>query len=89
MDEETLNLGKWVKCQRRMHTTSKLLPQRAAALERIGFSFAPGALTKDEKLEVQLGLLDTLRKRREISNSQVNDLNVLYDKWSAAEQHNS
>ena len=72
-----------------MHTTSKLLPQRAAALRGIGFSFTPGAPTKDEKLEVQLGLLDTLRKRREVSNAQVNDLNVLYDKWSAAEQHNS
>ena len=91
MDEETVKLGKWVKRQRRQYTTNKLPPERVAALEGIGFDFNPGAFTKDERLDVQLGLLDALRKRRELSNAQVHDLDFVYNEWQrrAAEEGNS
>ena len=90
MDEETVKLGKWVKRQRRQYTTNKLPPERVAALEGIGFDFKPGAPTKIERLEEQLGLLDALRKRRELSNAQVHDLDFLYNEWQrrAAEEGN-
>ena len=82
VDEETAKLGKWVKRQRRAFSTGKLAPERKAALDEIGFDFSPGAASKDERLAVQLGLLDELRKRRELSNAQVQDLNFLHGEWS-------
>mmetsp|Transcript_5713 Transcript_5713/g.12971 ORF Transcript_5713/g.12971 Transcript_5713/m.12971 type:complete len:733 (+) Transcript_5713:57-2255(+) len=81
VDPETVKLGKWVKRQRRQYATNQLPPHRVAALEGIEFDFKPGSATKAERLEVQLGLLDTLRKSRELSNAQVQDLNFLYDEW--------
>eukprot|EP00574_Skeletonema_japonicum_P003827 CAMPEP_0201722396 /NCGR_PEP_ID=MMETSP0593-20130828/6793_1 /ASSEMBLY_ACC=CAM_ASM_000672 /TAXON_ID=267983 /ORGANISM="Skeletonema japonicum, Strain CCMP2506" /LENGTH=692 /DNA_ID=CAMNT_0048213349 /DNA_START=38 /DNA_END=2116 /DNA_ORIENTATION=- len=81
LDAETVKLGKWVKRQRRQYTTDQLSSDRIAALTEIGFDFKPGNASKEERLEVQLGLLDSLRKRRELSNAQVADLNYIYDEW--------
>ena len=61
--------------------TDQLSPDRIAALTEIGFDFKPGNATKSERLEIQLGLLDSLRQRRELSNAQVADLNFLYGEW--------
>ncbi|KAL9190124.1 hypothetical protein ACHAXT_007335 [Thalassiosira profunda] len=82
-DDETIQLGKWVKRQRRAHSQGKLSQERVEALEEIGFSFKPGNATKEEKIEIQLGLLDNLRKRRELTNAQVADLDYLYEEWKA------
>lgn len=81
LDSETVKLGKWVKRQRRQFATDQLSSERAAALTAIGFDFKPGNASKSERLEIQLGLLDSLRKRRELSNAQVADLNYIYDEW--------
>lgn len=81
LDAETVKLGKWVKRQRRQFTTDQLSSDRVAALTEIGFDFKPGNASKGERLEIQLGLLDSLRKRRELSNAQVADLNYIYDEW--------
>ena len=56
-DDETIQLGKWVKRQRRAHSQGKLSQERVEALEEIGFSFKPGNATKEEKIEIQLGLV--------------------------------
>ncbi len=75
-------MGKWVKRQRRQYTQNQLPQGRQVALEEIGFDFKPGtAPTREERLNIQLGLLDSLRRRRELSNAQVQDLNCLYDEW--------
>lgn len=81
LDHDTVKLGKWVKRQRRQYATDQLPADRVAALTEIGFDLKPGNITKVERLEIQLGLLDSLRKRRELSNAQVADLNFLYDEW--------
>eukprot|EP00986_Skeletonema_menzelii_P015422 scaffold11724_cov148-Skeletonema_menzelii.AAC.7 len=81
LDLETVKLGKWVKRQRRQFATDQLSSDRVAALTEIGFDFKPGNASKSERLEIQLGLLDSLRKRRELSNAQVADLNYIYDEW--------
>lgn len=80
-DPELVKLGKWVKRQRRHYAIDKLPPERLSALKEINFEFKPGNATKEERISVQLGLLDALRKRRELSNAQVADLNFLYDEW--------
>mmetsp|Transcript_11257 Transcript_11257/g.16936 ORF Transcript_11257/g.16936 Transcript_11257/m.16936 type:complete len:709 (+) Transcript_11257:179-2305(+) len=81
LDADTCKLGKWVKRQRRQFATDQLTPDRVAALTEIGFDFKPGNASKGERLEIQLGLLDSLRKRRELSNAQVADLNFIYEEW--------
>ena len=81
IDEETIKLAKWVKRQKCHYMANNLRPERVAALEDIGFDFKPGNATKQERVNIQLGLLDQLRKRRELSNVQVADLNYLYDEW--------
>lgn len=81
LDLETVKLGKWVKRQRRQYSTDQLTADRVLALTEIGFDFKPGNASKVERLEIQLGLLDSLRKRRELSNAQVADLNFIYDEW--------
>lgn len=78
---DTVRLGKWVKRQRRLYITKKLQPERLEALKEIEFDLKPGAATKEERLEVQLGLLDALRKRRELSKAQVQDLDQLAEEW--------
>lgn len=78
---DIIKLGKWVKRQRRQYATEQLSADRVAALTEIGFDFKPGNATKGERLDIQLNLLDALRKRRELSNSQIADLNFLYDEW--------
>ena len=83
MDLDTVKLGKWVKRQRRQYATDQLSTDRVAALTEIGFDFKPGNASKTERLEIQLGLLDSLRKRRELSNAQVADLNFIYDEWKS------
>lgn len=80
-DPETLQLGKWVKRQRRQYALKQLSQDRIEALEKIGFSFNPGNPTKEEKIEIQLGLLDSLRKRPELTKVQVADLDFVYDQW--------
>ena len=81
VEEETIKLGKWAKRQRHLSSKNELPPERSVALEQIGFDFKPAPATKEERLEVQLGLLDALRKQRELSNAQVEDLNFLFDEW--------
>lgn len=80
-DPETIQLGKWLKRQRRLYSTSQLPANRVAALQAIGFDFQAGHMTKGEKLKIQLGLLDQLRRSRELTQAQVEDLNGLYDEW--------
>ena len=80
-DEETLKLGGWVKRQRSQYTSDALSADRIEKLQSIGFKFKPGRQSKDERTELQLGLLDALRNRRELNIAQVADLNYLYDHW--------
>jgi hypothetical protein len=88
-DEETTKLGKWVKRQRSQFASNALSPDRVERLEQIGFDFKPGKVSKEERTEIQLGLLDALRKRRELSNAQVADLNFLYDEWKRRAESNN
>lgn len=88
-DEETIKLGKWVKRQRSQFASNSLPPDRVEKLEEIGFDFKPGKVSKEERTEIQLGLLDALRKRRELSNAQVADLNFLYDEWKRRADSNN
>ena len=74
-------MGVWAKRQRRQYALGTLPADRVAALKGIDFDFKPGRSTKKERLAIQLGLLDALRKRRELTNAQVADLNYLYDEW--------
>jgi hypothetical protein len=80
-DEETLKLGGWVKRQRSYYASGTLSPERIERLNSIGFEFTPSRPSKDERSEIQLGLLDTLRKNSVLSAAQVADLNYLYDHW--------
>lgn len=88
-DEETLKLGTWVKRQRSHYASDMLSAERVEKLNSIGFVFKPGRQTKNQKLEVQLGLLDALRKRNELNASQIADLNYLYDEWKRRGETNS
>ncbi|KAL3776829.1 hypothetical protein HJC23_011159 [Cyclotella cryptica] len=88
-DEETIKLGKWVKRQRSQFASNALPSDRVEKLKEIGFDFKPGKASKEERTEIQLGLLDALRKRRELSNAQVADLNFLYDEWKRRAESNN
>lgn len=88
-DQETIKLGKWVKRQRSLYAANTLSSDRVERLHEIGFQFKPGKSSKKERTEIQLGLLDALRKRRELSNAQVADLNFLYDEWKRRAESNS
>lgn len=88
-DEETIKLGKWVKRQRSQFASNTLPSDRVEKLKEIGFDFKPGKASKEERTEIQLGLLDSLRKRRELSNAQVADLNFLYDEWKRRAKSNN
>lgn len=80
-NDEILKLGGWVKRQRSHYASATLAPERIEKLQSIGFSFKPRRQSKDERAELQLGLLDALRNRRELSAAQVADLDYLYDHW--------
>lgn len=82
IDKDTLKLGNWIKRQRRMHINNELPERRVQALLSIGYSFGPMMPpTKKERLDIQLGLLDELRKSRDLDEAQVQDLNILYSQW--------
>jgi hypothetical protein len=80
-DEETIKLGGWVKRQRSLYASGSLPAERTEKLNSIGFEFTPSRQSKDERIELQLGLLDALRKNSALNASQVADLNYLYDHW--------
>ncbi|KAL3773517.1 hypothetical protein ACHAWO_000513 [Cyclotella atomus] len=80
-DEETIKLGGWVKRQRSLYASGSLPAERTEKLNSIGFEFTPSRQSKDERIELQLGLLDALRKNSALNASQVADLNYLYDYW--------
>jgi hypothetical protein len=88
-DEETLRLGGWVKRQRMKYASDTLSSDRVDKLKSIGFKFNVGVKSKRERLDVQLGLLDSLRKRTELSVAQVADLDFLYDEWKRRAETNS
>jgi len=88
LDSETVKLGKWVKRQRTLQKKGELDPKRFKMLTEIGFDFNPGHSTRNERLEIQLGMLDSLRKRREFTNAQVADLTYLYNEWKRRGEEN-
>lgn len=95
-DPDLYSLGKWVDNQRQQYSArhrgkwSAMSDERIASLEALGFEWnprrrrpAPG-VRAEQRRKVQIELLDELRSRKELSTSQVADLDALRDKWTSA-----